>query len=287
METNIVFIHFGNPDYLKYSLKQAKASNPDATIHLIGDHTNNVYKSVKHHNIEDYFQSASEFEKIYQHRCRSGIRQILFAFQRWFILNEFVISNGINKCLIIDSDVMIYCDVEKEFERLKQYDFTLGDTRHTGKAMCPSPIYWNNLKALDEFCTFVMNIYTGKDKENYDKMISVWKEHFSSGGAGGICDMTMYAFFVKCCSFQIGFVDDIVDGTTYDLNLTISVNGLFEYQMENGVKKPEWIEGIKKLEWINNCPYGFELKSGKKIRFKMLHCCGMVKKLIKGFCRND
>ena len=33
----VVFINNGNPSYFKYALAQAKVSNPDATIYLIGD----------------------------------------------------------------------------------------------------------------------------------------------------------------------------------------------------------------------------------------------------------
>ena len=40
-QRSIVFIHYNNADYLKYSLAQAKVSNPDSTVYLLGDSSNN------------------------------------------------------------------------------------------------------------------------------------------------------------------------------------------------------------------------------------------------------
>src|SRR5579871_6221993 len=42
----IVFIHQANSEHLKYSLAQAKKSNPDSTVFLLGDDSNNRYSCV-------------------------------------------------------------------------------------------------------------------------------------------------------------------------------------------------------------------------------------------------
>jgi len=275
METHIVFIHHGSSEYLKYSLGQAKASNPGTTVHLIGDQTNNIYRFVEHHDMKNYSQSASEFAKNYQHWSTSLVDFVLFDLERWFILNEFVTSNSIDKCLSVDSDVMIYCDVESEFERLRQWDLTLGRTRYGNLAMCPSPVFWNNLEALDAFCGFMMDVYTGKDQDNYNKALNHYKNRLLHGLTGGVCDMTMFALFEQDCRFWVFHIEDVVDVSTYDMNINISVNGLLEYQMAGD---------IKKIEWFGGYPYGTDLKSGKKIKFNILHCASGAKKYMKMFC---
>src|SRR5262245_28179211 len=45
----IVFIHYGDNNYLRYSLEQAQHSNPYSPIYLIGDEQNNRYSFVKHY----------------------------------------------------------------------------------------------------------------------------------------------------------------------------------------------------------------------------------------------
>lgn len=277
METHIVFIHSNNSEYLGYSMRQAKATNPNSGIHLIGDHSNDVYDFIEHYDIGDYNQSALEFEKVYKHwdsPSRRGF--ILYDIKRWFILNEFVSSKNIDKCLYVDSDVMIFCNVEKEFEELelKQWSFTVGETFPGDLAMHGSPGFWNNIKALDDFCKFVMDIYTEKDPENYDKAVNHYKNRLARGLKGGVCDMTMFALFEKSGRFRGYHVENIVNESTHDLHHGISTNGAFQYRKEGG---------IKKLKWVNSCPYGTEIKSGRKIRFKTMHYQGIAKKLMKGF----
>ena len=67
MSFPIVFIHTGYSDYMEYSLRQAKHTNPDTEIILLGDDVNDRFPFVTHVNIKDYFNGASEFAKIYKH----------------------------------------------------------------------------------------------------------------------------------------------------------------------------------------------------------------------------
>jgi len=275
VETHIVFIQWGNPSHLEYCLKQARRTNPNATIHVIGDSSNDIYDFVEHYDMNEYSRSALEFERVYKHWDSPGRMFVLSNIKAYsFMLNEFIISSGIDRFLLVDTDVMIYCDVEKEFERLKGWDLSLGETIPGDLAMCPSPIFWNNVKALDEFCEFVMNIYTGKDSNNYDKAVNHYKNRLSRGLQGGVCAMTLYALFERTGRFRVYHVENIEGDSTHELNINISQNGSFQYQM---------VGGTKKLEWIDGCPYGTELKSGRKIGFKTIHCAGGAKGLMKGF----
>ena len=50
----VVFIHQQNSAHLKYSLAQAKASNPRSTVFLLGDDSNSQHPCVEHHHFRDY-----------------------------------------------------------------------------------------------------------------------------------------------------------------------------------------------------------------------------------------
>ena len=63
----IIFIHRSNSEHLKYSLAQARESNPNSTIFLLGDSSNDVYEFVEHRPFVEYFQEAAHFQKLYKH----------------------------------------------------------------------------------------------------------------------------------------------------------------------------------------------------------------------------
>ena len=64
MPLPIIFFHYGNPVYLKYSLKQAKHFNPDATIYLLGDSSNNRYPFVQHIMMDKYAADTNIFTSV-------------------------------------------------------------------------------------------------------------------------------------------------------------------------------------------------------------------------------
>ena len=110
----IIFIHRSNSDHLKYSLAQAHRSNPQSTIFLLGDPSNDVYNFVEHRPMTEYSRDAAEFQKIYKHYSTHGVDFELICFQRWFILREFLVTYSIPQCLYLDSDIMLYTDVTKD-----------------------------------------------------------------------------------------------------------------------------------------------------------------------------
>jgi len=123
---NIIFIHRGANDYLKFSLAQAHKSNPLANIFLIGDNGNrNISDFVKHYNIDDYFASALKLENVYQHFSCNSVEFELFCIQRWFVLLDFIKANKIEKFFYADSDVLIFSDLAREWSKFSNFSFTL------------------------------------------------------------------------------------------------------------------------------------------------------------------
>lgn len=113
MPLPIIFTHRGDDAYLSYSLRQAKASNPESQVILIGTARNQNYATdgIDHVMLDPYMQSASGFAPLYKHIHIMPHEYNLFCFQRWFLLRDFMRQNNISRCCYLDSDVMLYADV--------------------------------------------------------------------------------------------------------------------------------------------------------------------------------
>jgi hypothetical protein len=61
----IILIHRGDSFYLAHTIAQARSSNPDGRLILLGDRSNSFYLGVEHHRYEDYFEEAREFAKLF------------------------------------------------------------------------------------------------------------------------------------------------------------------------------------------------------------------------------
>ena len=261
----IVFIHYGNKDYLRYSLAQAKRSNPESTVYLLGDATNDCYEFVEHRPFSNYFEGAAEFAKLYRHFNTLRHYYNLFDFQRWFILREFLDARHLTKCLYLDSDTMLYADVTADRQKFKHFDFTL--SRKTSG----NTFFLNRVEALNEFCKVLTNIYNKKERYFYDKMVAQYAVRRKNNLEGGACDMTAFELYSEAHFGEIGEVALIIDGSVYDPGINDPNPG---FVMRNGIKKVVWKSGD---------PYGIHSRTGEEIRFNSLHFQGRAKRLMEQF----
>ncbi len=256
---HIILINRGEgwQNHLYYALSQVKVSNPRASIHLIGDGNNRIFRSfVYHHDYREYFREASEFGRVYRHHSIHGYDFELFCFQRWFILRDFLIAHKIERCFHMDPDVMVYCDLEEEAKKFLDCDFTLNSyiSAHTS--------FWNNLAALDKFCQFIMDLYHRGGAEIYRKAASP-QDPFN-----GFSDMTACWLFYLAGFARIGDSNAIIDGATHDINIRLSRHGDSFFEMHDGFKTIHWQGGI---------PSGTLLETRQKVKFNTLHCQGPAK----------
>jgi hypothetical protein len=123
----IILIHRGDSFYLAHTIAQARSSNPESRLILLGDRSNSFYLGVEHHPYEDYFDEASEFAKLFTYEYFPTYQYpwILFCHQKYFALRDFVRTQGIDKFLLIDSDVMIYEPIGPYFDYYRDYRMTL------------------------------------------------------------------------------------------------------------------------------------------------------------------
>ena len=265
MALPIVFVHKGNSDYLKYSINQARFFNQSSTIYLIGDDTNNRYSGTEHFLIAQYENNAIEFEKIYKHLNFLPENGVLFWFKRWFIIEEFLRKNNISYPFIyIDSDVLLFSDITKEFENFKSYSMTICGERG------PQYTYFSSVSSLSEFCKFIRSLFL--DKEYFEKLIEKFEFHKKTGSPGGVDDMTAFYEFKKINPEKVGNTNMIYNNSIYDNNIN-SQEGYY-YDSDNNIKKIYWIGGL---------PFGKVSITGQLIQFNGLHFQGTAKKFMHRF----
>ncbi|HSY60312.1 MAG TPA: hypothetical protein VK796_00490, partial [Cytophaga sp.] len=178
----VVLIHKGNNPYIYNTLYQLKQTNPLVKIYLIGTDESTVYGSLAEHlSIKTLFAEAQEFSTIYKHYSTNSAEFELICIQRWFVLKAFMTQKNIPRCLYLDSDVLVYEDIQSLSGKFNSVGMTIcGISGHTN---------FIHQDVLIDFCRFIFTKYTGakalNDLEEY------YKDFIVQHGAGGVSDMTL------------------------------------------------------------------------------------------------
>lgn len=226
MKTPIIFIHKGNPIYLQVALLQAKKICTDE-IFLLGDETNN-FNYINHFNISDY-DNTKELKSIYKHMSSNKYDYELFCIQRWFIIRDFCKKNGFEQFWVVDSDVLIYENLQNFLPYLENKDFSI--IAKKGFFVGPQTSYFKT-EVLEDFCNFIISCYKTKTK-----LQTVYQKLQDEKNISGISDMVLLELY---CDHNKKYID-------------------FDYSKDRNFLFDENI----------NCPHGFEFKNGKKnIKFK-------------------
>lgn len=181
----LIFTHKGSSDYLWYCLEQAKKTNPEARIILLGDEANKPYdSSIEHYLISDYFEGATKFESVYRHQSSNPYWYELICFQRWFIINDFVQKNNIDMLYGCDTDIMIYDDLSKY---IPQGTFKLTIANNNG----PQCSFFTK-ESINNFCNYIIKQYT--NPECLNRLLTRYRGFLTKNRPGGNCDMTMFEF---------------------------------------------------------------------------------------------
>ena len=172
-------------------------------------------------------------------------------------------KNNIQKCLTLDSDVLLYEDASKGIKKFAWSDFTLAGKSSGGF------VYVNNSNSTSLLCNFIKQSYS--NKRLFSKLVAFW-EHLQKINGGGINDVKLLGDYYKLKKSKIGEITDIINSETYDEGI-LSAQGC---KMEGG---------IKKIRFESQLPFVFLKDSGKKIRLCCIHCQGPTKFYMKYFAQ--
>lgn len=128
----IVFCHYGNSNYLEYTLLLAKYYNSGKNIYLLGDRSNQHIaqrSGILHIPFEKYDNCASILDFKNKFRFIAGKKHgrgewTQFVFLRWFYVREFLNENNIDSFWHFDSDNFIAIDLSDKEKYFQGFDNT-------------------------------------------------------------------------------------------------------------------------------------------------------------------
>ena len=259
----IIFIHSRNNDYLPLSLWKAKQTNPGGDIILLGDGQNAHFSFlVRHVHSSKYRKRADAFAKKFVNFSTNPSDFERICLERWLILEEFLLAEGIEKCLYIDSDVLLFDEIESDAKRFSSFGMTVaGISGHTN--------FISRVSALSDFCRWIEAAYQGP--QSIDLLREKYALFRQSHAAGGISDMTFFTEFREVNPGEVLDIGQPLDNKLFDITITYT----------NGLKSEG---GIKKISWKHGKPF-VESESNSMIEMRSLHFQGESKKWMKQMAR--
>jgi len=255
----VVFIHKGNSSYIFNTLYQLKQTNPLVKAYLIGTAESAVYEPlVEHVRIESLFEEAEQFAGLYKHYSTNSESFELICIQRWFVLKAFMVQKGIQRCLYLDSDVLVYEDVQQLSEMFQ----------HVGMTICGISGHTNFIDkdVLIDFCQFIFSSYTGQDALH--ALETHYKLFVAHHGYGGVSDMTLLSNYAMQNPHKIANTYYMDGRPTFDPSLEV---GEEYFEMDHKAKK---------ITFKESKPFGTLKSSQKPVLFYTLHFQGAIFKKI-------
>lgn len=260
MSIPIVFIHSGDDEYLYYSLNQAKHSNPKSSVFLIGDSANRHYasESIHHLMLEDYYDGAMEFASVYQHHSPNTYDYELFCFQRWYILRDFMRAFQMDRCLYLDSDIMLYDSID--------------DPEYARFTNIWTMLSFNTSQSLDNFCKLMRSYYC--DPSLLGQLHAYTALHQFPGVSDMVFSRLFVDYYPEYSNHQNGvFQDSFFDGNIRHPQWFPPYHDGDEVEMRDGTKKVYFQQG----------KFFVKLKSGKYVRVVGQHFQGDNKAYMRYF----
>ena len=255
MAPPIIIIHRGDSPYLAYTIAQAKDSNPESRVILLGDRSNAFYLGVEHYAYTDYFADAEDFSKWYRHEHFPNYQYpwILFCHQKYFVLRDFCKRHQLKSILLIDTDVLIYEDIRSYFNYYSESFMTLSSS---GSEICAQASFAiiNNSVILDKLCHLYRKMYT--------KPIESLREEY---GTKEFTEMVGLGVLMRKDPQEII--------NTYHKNANAFI---FNHSMVAD-NRFDFSGKLLKLDWENNIPYLKEISSQSLIKTPFLHFHGKGK----------
>ncbi len=274
----VVFTHRGDQDYVQIAIKQARQWNE--RVILLGDESNAIW-DVEHHYIAEYFgDDAQRVADYYEHMCSNPYDFELYNLQEFFVLRDFMRTQGLDKIFACDSDVMIYADLTEEEKRfgdyLAVYSIPQEQWEYRWSASAHSA-YWT-FGGLCAFCDFIEETYA--TEAGLAKLREKWQWHQDSSTGGGICDMTLLWLFYMENAQWVHDICEVRDGVAFDHNIRVPENTEpDEYIMDGELKAVDW-------PWRLPQPYcRHKGRNGEHIRFATLHFQNDAKRVMKDYYR--
>lgn len=272
---NIVIIHTGFAKYLFYALKKIKETNKNANVFLISNKEYKEYSKYSHFvDINKVIKNESiDFQNKYIHLGKSNPNYEMFCMQRWIILKDFMKEYKLNECMHIDSDILIFSDLDEALKPFFKYDISLAHK-------LALTMHIKDIKILEDFSKYLLFKYTDEKEINKLKDMYYNTNRVNDGVAGSISDMDISREFFSNYHLPIGNLSEIENDSIFDSAI---IYGSPNFEM---MKKDKY--EMKKIFFEDGIPF-CNYNNGdinKKIRFHSLHFIVWSKLYIKTLYHN-
>ncbi len=161
----LVFTHYGNSNYLTHTLRQARYSNPDRELVLIGDSSNHnvaIQSGWKHYDLNDFKSSKrDEFNSRFRwiqgknhDPIKGGKDWLKYVSERFFVIENFIQEKEISHVWHFDSDTMILHELSRYESKVLEME--LDGTTLCNDA-CPSGLISERL--IKDYCSHMIEDY--------------------------------------------------------------------------------------------------------------------------------
>jgi len=206
----IIFFHQGFTPYLAFSLAQALRSQPGSRVILLGDESNRIRGlPYEHHPLPPDSARVREFRQRYRHFHTGNLEDERRCIERWFHLADFVERERLTEFLFLDSDVLLFEDLEEFRPSWTKYDAA-------GSPLFYSFCFFSRPGLVAEFSRWILGRY------QCDTTLAAWGRRFDrhqrgeKSEAGVIHDMALSGLFVKEKNLRLLDVTRPADGLLVD-----------------------------------------------------------------------
>ncbi|MDO4584307.1 MAG: hypothetical protein Q4D62_09415 [Planctomycetia bacterium] len=255
---------------MELALRQAKKTNPESRVILLGDTTNKTILPVREGVAEFFFleenEDLKEFRKNYRHVSHLPESFERFCLERWFYLLHFMRQEGLKQSLHLDSDVFLFDDMTKILSCFGNVSMTLGRWFENGYLGHCNRV---SQECLETFCRYILEVYRS------DKMFQkIQEKSVASDGKIYVSDMSLLYHFFQNTPWKAGFLEDSLQEGIF---LDSRISDLDVFRKQPGLLG--WRGMIKQVHFENSQPYVI-LYDGKQIPAKMVHYHGHAKFLM-------
>lgn len=266
----VIVVHTGLKPYVEPCLRRAVASHPGGRVVLLGDAANAGIGVGEHHRLDDgsLATDVADFRTVYEHHSSSKREQFeRFCIERWFFVRNFMRRENLDRCLVIDTDVLLFCDVAAEAARFGHAEMTFA--RWDAVRLLPHCNFINGRSGIESFCEYALGLY--RDPRRLE---AVKAKNGKKFGRHWVSDMSLFADWSACGGHAVGMLEDAVrDGVAFD-DAIDRTRGFVRRSFVPGVVRP-W----KWIEYRDGVPYARHREAGE-VPMKCLHFHGAFKELL-------
>lgn len=275
----VVVVHGGSKPYVRFCIRRAVDSNPRGRVVLLGDAATAGIGAGEHIRLDDAAlqDDIAEFRTIYEHLGPAETHRFeRFCIERWFVIRNFMRRDGLDRCLVVDSDVLLFCDVTEEAARFRGVAMTFA--RWDAVRLLPHCNFINGRDALESFCNHVLEVYRRPARLEAVKAANAKKL-----GRHWVSDMSLFHDWASHGGFRIGMLEDALqDGSAYDDGLDRTAGFARRAYLPGVLRTWKWIE------YRDGVPHARHHRAGL-VPMRCLHFHGMLKTLMgrHAACRDD